>query len=70
VPPELGQLQHYRESCTWAVKNCTEEFKTNVVLDEAIGRFKEPLISRTSFVLKALGLIYDRDIVYKLAVEH
>jgi len=52
-----AQLQHYRKDCEVALKNCSQNYKENPVLDDSIWKFKKQLITRSKIVLKELGFL-------------
>ena len=61
VPPKMGHLQHYRPDCAKTLKEqCVKEYKSVIVKDNNIWRFKDRLISRTTVVLNDLGFFWSR----------
>lgn len=55
IPVELAHLQHYRKDCVGPLKKSCKEFRTYTTRDTTIFKYKEPLITRTTHVLKTLG---------------
>lgn len=55
IPVELAHLQHYRKDCVGPLKKSCKEFRTYTTRDTTIFKYKDPLISSTTAVLKKLG---------------
>uniref|UniRef100_A0A2H1WBD4 Glycosyltransferase family 92 protein n=1 Tax=Spodoptera frugiperda TaxID=7108 RepID=A0A2H1WBD4_SPOFR len=51
-----ARLQHYRADCVATLKSC-QELKTDPVRDEALWRWREPLVARVDAVLRALSFL-------------
>ncbi|XP_049779911.1 uncharacterized protein LOC126176783 [Schistocerca cancellata] len=54
VPTEAAQLQHYRKDCVNQLKNTCNDYRTNVLTDTTVWKYKEELIARTAAVLDAI----------------
>lgn len=52
----LARLQHYRADCVSALKSC-KELKAEAVRDEALWRWRDPLVARVDKVLRALSFL-------------
>lgn len=57
IPTETGQLHHYRNDCRWSLAKECPYYKNHTVLDEAILRFKTPLLTNTLHTLRHLGFL-------------
>ncbi|KAI2809534.1 hypothetical protein BLOT_000683 [Blomia tropicalis] len=60
IPVELAHLQHYRKDCVGPLKKSCKEFRSYTTRDTTIFKYKEPLIERTTNVLRKLGF-FDSD---------
>ncbi|CAF1308820.1 unnamed protein product [Adineta steineri] len=54
----LAHLQHYRKDCVYLLqKSCQNDHRLNRIRDANIWRFKNPLIQRTSLLLRKLNFL-------------
>ncbi|XP_050725350.1 uncharacterized protein LOC127003037 [Eriocheir sinensis] len=57
IPTEAAHLQHYRSDCVGELRGRCPDFRNHTVREDAILRFKEPLIQGVLRTLRRLGFL-------------
>uniref|UniRef100_T1IJ87 Glycosyltransferase family 92 protein n=1 Tax=Strigamia maritima TaxID=126957 RepID=T1IJ87_STRMM len=59
---DIAQLQHYRKDCDASItKICKTLYHKNLVIDDNLRRYLEPVVNKTNFTLKILGFMDEID---------